>query len=269
MNVFLLTDLEGIPGVLSIDAIASGTAAYADACVRLTQSINDCARICRAAGADQVYFLDGHGGGGNVRADLLDGSAVQTNIAGWEALLRDGAIDCQIELGAHARAGTINGFLDHTISSRQWFALRVNGTEYSELAMHAALCGQYGVPVVCCIGDETACRQAQEYIPSIRTAAVKRAEGRNRAVPLPDCDAAVRAAITDALASVRQIPPMQLALPAEVQLTFYRTDMCEAVLETCGAETTRVDARTLRKTLTELTSYADLKFGSARGAQKK
>ena len=25
-----------------------------------------------------------------------------------------------------------------------------NGTEYSELAMHAALCGQYGVPVVCC-----------------------------------------------------------------------------------------------------------------------
>ena len=27
MNVFLLTDLEGIPGVLSIDAIASGTAA--------------------------------------------------------------------------------------------------------------------------------------------------------------------------------------------------------------------------------------------------
>ena len=49
MNVFLLTDLEGIPGVLSIDAIASGTAAYADACVRLTQSINDCARICRAA----------------------------------------------------------------------------------------------------------------------------------------------------------------------------------------------------------------------------
>ena len=37
--------------------IASGTAAYADACVRLTQSINDCARICRAAGADQVRLM--------------------------------------------------------------------------------------------------------------------------------------------------------------------------------------------------------------------
>ena len=142
MNVFLLTDLEGIPGVLSIDAVAGGTAAYADACVRLTQFINSCARICRAAGADRVWFLDGHGGG-NVRTDLLDGSAVQTDIVGWEALLRDGAIDCQIELGAHARAGTINGFLDHTISSSQWFALCVNGTEYSELAMHA-LMGRFG-----------------------------------------------------------------------------------------------------------------------------
>ena len=72
-----------------------------------------------------------------------------------------------------------------------------------------------------------------------------------------------------ATAALAEAAAGRLDIPAEVQLTFYRTDMCEAVLETCGAETTRVDARTLRKTLTELTSYADLKFGSARGAQKK
>ena len=69
-------------------------------------------------------------------------------------LLQNGELDCQIELGAHARAGTLGGFLDHTITSKAWFSHKVNGMEMSELSLHALLCAQYAVPVIACIGDE-------------------------------------------------------------------------------------------------------------------
>lgn len=261
MNVFLLTDLEGIPDVLSIDAVSQSGSAYQNACLHLTKCVNQVAAWCREAGATRVYFLDGHGGGGNIIQNQLNTFAEQVDISGWQNLLKQGKIDCQIELGAHARAGTIDGFLDHTINSGQWFSYRINGKEYSELAIHAVICGIYNVPVVCCIGDEATCRQAKEYIPNIVTAPVKRALCRNEALAFPDAEARIYEAIAKVLAEYRHIEPMQIQMPATIELTFYRTDMCEAALRNCSTRVQRVDARTLRKTITHLERYEELKFG--------
>jgi len=93
-----------------------------------------------------------------------------------------------IELGAHARAGTLNGFLDHTINVKKWFCYTINGSEMNELAMQAIFCAQFGVPVIAYTGDEIACEQAKEYIPEIITGAVKRAVGRNQAYSYEDAD---------------------------------------------------------------------------------
>lgn len=261
MNVFLLTDLEGIPDVLSINAVSRSGSTYQNACHSLTKCVNQAAAWCREAGAERVYFLDGHGGGGNIIHDQLDTFAEQVDISEWQHLLKEGKIDCQIELGAHARAGTIGGFLDHTVNSSQWFSYRINGREYSELAIHAVICGRYHVPVVCCIGDEAACQQAKEYIPNIVTAPVKRALCRNEALAYPDAEARIHEAVAKALAEYRHIEPMQLPMPAAIELTFYRTDMCEAALKNCSALVQRTDARTLQKTITHLERYEDLKFG--------
>ena len=178
----------------------------------------------------------------------------------WDALLKAGKIDCLIELGSHARAGTIGGFLDHTISSREWFSYKLGGVEYGELAMHAALCGTYNVPIVACIGDEVACEQAKEYIPQIVTGAVKKASCRNLCTDDPNAEEIVKATVKKALASYREIPPFKAPLPATVELTFYRTDMCEKKLEKATGAITRVNARTLQKTLAKIEAYADLKF---------
>ena len=260
MNVFLLTDLEGIAGVSSIDFMDRGGEAYLLAKSLLCKSINLAVEACISHGVEHVYYLDGHGGGGNVDEALIDPRAVKCGISEWQELLRSGAIDCQIELGSHARAGTIGGFLDHTISSKTWFCHRVNGREMSELSMHALVCGAHGVPVVACVGDEAACAQAKEYIPQIYTGAVKRALHRNEAVDYEDADAILTDTVSMALEHYKSVPLYRIDGPATVELTFYRTDFCEKALEKCKTAVERVDARTLRRRVERITSYEDLKF---------
>lgn len=260
MNVFLLTDLEGIAGVDDIGYMDRSGEKYARARGYLTHTINLAAGTCFACGAERVFFLDGHGGGGNILEEEIDPRAQRCGIPEWQALLREGRIDCQIELGCHARAGTLNGFLDHTLTSRQWFCHRVNGREMSELSLHALLCGRYGVPVAGCTGDETACAQAAAYIPGIRTGAVKKASCRNLAQTYPDADAILVRTVREALKAYREIPLFGIPAPLTAEVTYYRTDMCDEAFARAAPGTVRVDARTLRRTVERLERYEDLRF---------
>ena len=260
MNVFLLTDLEGIPGVTTIDQMERGTPQNLDAREKLCEWINKTASYCRQYGADKIYYLDGHGGGGNVDESRIDPTLIKCSIPDWERLLADGMIDCQIELGAHARAGTIGGFLDHTVSSKEWFRYTLNGEEQSELSIHAILCGAYGVPIVACIGDEAACEQAKEYIPEIVTGAVKKASCRNLCEDDPNAEEIVEKTVQQALENYKSVPTVSASLPATVELTYYRTDMCEKAMGKAKCEFIRLDARTLQKRVDKIEKYSDLKF---------
>ena len=260
MNVFILTDLEGIPGVTSIDCMERGSSENLEARRLLTHWLNKTAEYCRAYGAETVYYLDGHGGGGNIDECDVDPSLIRITLADWSQLMSEGKIDCQIELGAHARAGTLGGFLDHTISSKGIFSITFNGREYSELALHAVLCGAYGVPIVACIGDLTACEQAKEYIPKIETGVVKVASCRNCCEDLPDADRIIRETVGRALKNYKSIPPFSFELPAIIEQTFYRTDMCESALKKQDGTVTRISARTLQKTVGRIDSYFDLRI---------
>lgn len=260
MNIFILTDLEGIPGVTSIDQIPRTSEKYPDAREKLTFWLNRTAEFCREFGADTVYYLDGHGGGGNVLPEKLDPSLIGCSIDEWVELLKAHKIDAQIELGCHARAGTIGGFLDHTLSSKSFFSYVINGEEHSEFSMHAALCGAYDVPIVACVGDEVACAQAKEYVPEIVTGAVKIASCRNSCEDYPNADTILRQTMQTALERYSSIPPYRLKFPAVVELTLYRTDMCEEILEKKNPSILRVNARTLQKTIPELKTYWDLRF---------
>ena len=260
MKIFILTDLEGIPGVNSIDQMERMSPPNLQAKKLLGEWTNKTAAYCREFGADTVYYLDGHAGGGNIFPEQIDPSLIKCTIPEWVDLLKRGEIDAQIELGAHARAGTIGGFLDHTISSKEWFRYTLGGVEYSELAIHAALCGVYNVPIVACIGDVTVCEQAKEYIPEIVTGAVKVASCRNLCTDFPNAEEIIRETVKKALESYRKIPPMKVSLPSDVELTYYRTDMCEKALSRAKGPVERVDARTLRKTVDRIETYEDLKF---------
>ena len=262
MNVFILTDLEGISGVTSIDDMERGTKEYERACRCLEHSLNVCAEAVLAAGADNIYYLDGHGGGGNINPDNIVDFCKRVDIVGWQELAMRGKIDCQIELGSHARAGTVGGFLDHTLTSRAWFSYKIGDKEYSEVGIHAAFLGLYDIPVVLVSGDEVACKQAGEYIDGVFTAPVKVASVRNIAHDYDGADEILRDGVKRALAGYKSIKPHKIALPTDITLTLYRTDMCEEILESTRFDVERLDARTIRKRITaeNLKTYSDFKF---------
>lgn len=260
MRVFLMTDMEGIAGINDIEQMDRQKDTYRNACELLEHSINLAVAACYDNGADLVYYMDGHGGGKNVIPEKIDGRAIACNKDDWQALLREGKIDCLVEIGSHARAGTIGGFLDHTISSREFYYIKCNGVEMSELSLHAILCAKYGVPIVAVLGDEVACRQAKTYIPDIYTGAVKNASCRNQAETYPDADRILVETIGKALANYKNVSLIRYSEPAHIEQAFYRTDFCEKVLSKRGPEVRRVDARTLEKTVAHIAAYADLRI---------
>ena len=166
MNVFLLTDLEGVPGVTDIDYMNRPGEKYEKARQCLTECINKTAEYCFKYGAQRVYYLDGHAGPAvnNVIEENLDSKIIKVGFDDWEEHVRLHHFDVCIELGSHARAGTIGGFLDHTHSSKEIFARLLNGREMSELSFHAAYHSEFGIPTILCVGDKAACEQAREYI---------------------------------------------------------------------------------------------------------
>ena len=265
MNVFIMTDLEGVPGATTIDAVKniSVPESYAHACRMLEKTLNWVIETCVENGAENIYFIDAHAGGGNIKDENINPRAVKVGMDEWAKLLQEGKIDCHLEVGSHARAGTLGGFLDHTFNSKVIFEYLLNGEPCSELSFGAALSGFYNVPCVLCIGDRVACEQAKEYIPEIRTAIVKEGTERNLCHELPNAEQIVREATADALKNYRNIPPYKLSFPITVQQTSYRTDMADriyAAMVEKGQPVERVDARTLRKTVTEVNNYFDLRF---------
>lgn len=260
MNIFLLTDVEGIPNIDTYESIQRVDPTYTETIHNLTIWINKVYDYCKEAGADKVYYLDGHGGGGNVVEEEINKELIKCSIHDWDELLASGKIDCQIELGDHARAGTINGFLDHTMNSKKWFTYKINGVEQSELSLHAILCAQYNVPIVCTIGDKASCEQAKEYIPDIYTASVKVAECRNKAKTIDNPEKVVKEAVINSLKNYKKVSLYNIKFPATFDFTLYRTDFCEEVMGYTKRKFERIDARTLRKVEYEVKTYSDLKF---------
>ena len=267
MNIFILTDLEGIPGVTTMDdIIPRGTEAYDRSCRKLEKTVNLVVDTCAENGAENIYYLDGHGGGGNINPENIDPRAEKIEIEDWNVLIREGKIDCFLYVGAHARAGTLGGFLDHTFKSKVIFEFCLNGEPANELSYAAAVHGAYDVPCALCIGDTVACRQAKEYIPEIKTAVVKHATERNLCHDLPNAEQIIKDAVVDALKNYKSVPPYKVSLPATIQQTTYRSDMTDEIYARIMANgnpknVERVDARTLRRVQMEINCYGDLRIG--------
>ena len=260
LNLLILTDMEGLAGVNDIGDLERDTPRFAASAARLAAEINLAVAAAYDAGATRVYYLDGHGGADNLGSEPIDPRATACSVAEWQALLARGELDCLVELGAHARAGTQNAFLDHTISSQKIFSISVNGREMSECTLQAILCAKYGVPIVALTGDEAACAQARNDLPGIFTGAVKQAQGRNRAVTYPNADEVIYNTVKKGLLQRTAVPLIAFCEPLTVTEVFCRADYCERALAKCGGNARRLDARTLEKQVATVRSYSDLKF---------
>jgi D-amino peptidase len=248
MRIYIHTDLEGIAGIDRIEAIEPAGLHYRRACELLMADVNAAVDGALAGGADHITVLDSHGGGNNFILGLLDPRAENDTRPGgkwWGSL--DASYQGTFFIGAHAMAGTMNAFLDHTQSSASWHNYSINGRQMGELAQWAIVAGNWGVPMLMVSGDEAACVEARRFFDPVETAVVKHGLGRNRAalVEPVEARAGIREAARRAIALVGRARPMIPEKPMEIVLEYNRSDYCDEVASRPGIE--RLDARTIRK----------------------
>jgi D-amino peptidase len=154
--------------------------------------------------------------------------------------------DAALFIGMHAKAGTPDGVLSHTVSGQAWRELKFNGTSVGETGINAALCGQWGCPVLLVTGDEAVCREGTELLgDGLTTVAVKKGLGRFSARQLPPLKA--RELIEDAskrsLENLSAVKPYDPGRPSEVTIEFMTPDRVVEYRNRRGVE--QVDDLTL------------------------
>jgi D-amino peptidase len=249
IKIYIMTDMEGISGVREPSQCDREHPEWQPARRLLVGDVNAAVAGAFDGGADEVLVSDGHGGGFNFLLEEMDPRATYERPNGARDYLPglDETFSGVFQIGAHAMAGTLGGFLDHTQSSVHWFEYRVNGRPCGEIGQVGAGAGHYDVPVLLVTGDRAACEEARGFFGQIETAAVKEAIARNRARCLHPQRAQelIRQAARRAMGLVGHIEPWRLEPPIEVTLTYTRQDYADQVACNPGVE--RLDARTVRK----------------------
>ncbi len=174
MRIYIMTDLEGVAGVLNFDEWCHPGARYYDVAKELlTQEVNAAIDGFLAAGASEIVVADGHGCGA-IDPLLLDPRAEL--MRGWPTdwpLLLDSSYDAVAFVGQHAKAGTEYAHLAHT-QSWHYLDLAINGVSIGEFGQFALCAGELGIPVIFASGDRALSAEAQQLIPGIEVVAVKR-----------------------------------------------------------------------------------------------
>lgn len=240
--------MEGISGIEHPEQTQRKRPEFVQGCALMMEEIQTVVDEAFQCGATRVVVCDTHGNGGQLQVERMDSRAVYEipDSDRWMPSLDD-TFNGLILLGQHARAGTLNGFLDHSISSSSWFEYRLNDQVCGEICMAAAYAGHYDVPVVMVSGDEAAVQEGTSLLGKISSVAVKRGLGRNLAecVPTAEAHSIIRVVTREAFGSASKLTAFKPSLPARVRLTLYRSDMADRLARQSGME--RIDARTVER----------------------
>jgi D-amino peptidase len=248
MKVYIVSDMEGVAGIVKWEQVTGGDPMYEEGRRLYTGEINAAIRGAKAAGATEIVVMDCHGAGGSwsfnsLIPEELDPACefvVQSEWTEYTAYL-EGGVDAALFVGMHAMAGTRDGVLSHTVSGSSWWRLRFNGREVGETGILAALCGTWGCPVLLVTGDEAVCREATDLLgPGLTTAAVKKGLGRFSARQLPASRARdlIEGAAKRSLADLKAVPPYDPGSPCEITVDYNTSEHVEQLQHRPGIEIT-------------------------------
>jgi D-amino peptidase len=253
MRVHVISDMEGVAGIVKPEQTAGGDPMYEEGRRLYTQEINAAVRGAKAAGATEIVVMDCHGAGGgwtfnSLIPEDLDPDCefvVQNDWTEYTEFLESGC-DAALFVGMHARAGTAKGVMNHTISGRDYQNLWFNDVLVGETGINAALCGTWTCPVLLVTGDEAACDEGRELLgEGLMTVAVKRGTGFRSARMFPAARA--RELIEDgakrALADLSAVAPWNPGSPCAIKAEFKNTGEPDQLRYRAGVE--RVDDRTI------------------------
>jgi D-amino peptidase len=175
MKVFIMTDMEGVCGVLDHDnwVLPSGRY-YDDGKKLLTLEVNAAVEGFCEAGATEVFVADGHGAGG-INQLILDSRTHLFKNFLPEAFpfMLDSSFDAIAWVGQHAKAGTAYAHIAHT----SWFNVldvRINQVSVGEFGLMALCAASLGVTPIFGSGDEAFAKEAIALVEGIETTCVKK-----------------------------------------------------------------------------------------------
>ncbi len=249
-RIYIVADMEGISGIRLPEQCVSGTPAWQEARAWLANDVNAAVGAAFGGGADEVIVCDSHASRNNLPLELLDTRVFVE--APCEYQLLPGLTEeftGLFVIGAHARAGTLEAFQDHTWNRQTWFRFRLAGDECGEIGMWAAYAGHFSVPLLMVSGDTAACREAEDFAPGVETAAVKEAISRDCARIIHPRTAVrwISEAAGAAMTRADEIEPARVDLPNEVEVEYVRTECADEAAMRSGSE--RVGSRTVRREL--------------------
>jgi len=249
VKVYIGTDMEGIAGIVDRAQISPPGLDLDRGRRLLTEETNAAIRGARAAGATEVVVSGGHGGNGmrniiderlHEAAWLVSGDTRRSMMEGLDA-----SFQAVVLIGYHTRHGR-HGVLDHTITARDIYEIRVRGRPIGEIGLNGLAAGRHGVPVVLVSGDDRLSAETREWFPWAVPVVVKHAIGRHAARCMHPARAQrlIEQATADALGSLDRMRPLTAAPPVAVEVQFKRTAHADEAERAPGAE--RADDCTVR-----------------------
>ena len=254
MKVFVISDMEGVSGIVKWEQTTGGDPMYEEGRRLYTEEINAAVRGARAAGATEIVVMDCHGAGkawsfNSLIPELLDPGCefvVQEHWTEYTEFLEQGC-DAALFVGMHAMAGAERGVMNHTVSGMSWLNLWFNGTARGRDRDQRGALRPLGLsrPARHRATRRSARRGASYSGPGLTTVAVKRGIGRFSARQVAPMRA--RELIEDgarrALADLTAVAPYDPGSPCEIRVELTSTSAADEYRRKPGVEI--VDSRQL------------------------
>ena len=173
MKVYVMTDMEGVAGVVnSADYAGPGGLYYETAKMLTSLEVNAAVDGLLEAGATEILVVDGHGPGAINAMMLHDEATLLTGRPMGYPFACGDSFDAAMMIGQHAKTNTDGGHLCHTGS----FAiedLSINGISVGEAGCNMLFTAYFGVPTIMLSGDEAGCNEVIALVPKMEVAPVK------------------------------------------------------------------------------------------------
>ena len=222
-KVFVITDLEGVSGIVDSDTQCSPyqSPRWEESRKLLTGEVNAAVDGLLEGGATEVVVWDAHDGSRTLsvtdihpQARLLTGTPVSPTCE------LDPGYSAVVFIGQHAMAGAQNGILSHSYSSQGIQNIWVNNQPTGEIGARVMLAGYFGVPVIMLSGDTAACKEIHALVPQAECAEVKSGVSRGAGFTLPHSAACalIREKARRAVERLGEFKPYKITGPVEVKV---------------------------------------------------
>ncbi len=247
MKVFISADIEGVAGISQWDETDHEHMRGQYYAEQMTREVMAACEAAVELGAE-VVVRDAHDSARNLNVRKLPEEV--TFVRGWarspmsmmETL--DGSFDAVIFIGYHSAAYTSFNPLSHTMSSRKYQKIVLNGEICSEFKINSYLSYYHGVPIVALSGDRGICDEAERFDPEILTVATQYGIGNSTVSIHPEKSfKMIRKIVKEALQ--KPLGDRQTTLPEKFELRIEYKQIADYHAASFYPGVEKLDARTL------------------------